>query len=113
LQTWLGGNEGPAVFSLELGRNTKEGMNETLLPDYIALRRPPNLPFPDQMHRLVTIDRPQGTFRRPEPQTRCNPFLYESMVLLNGVGTERDSACSGAGNPGPWADPRCPRISDK
>jgi hypothetical protein len=46
-----------AMFSLELRRDAKEGMNETLLPD-IALRQPPDLPFPDHMHRLVTVDRP-------------------------------------------------------
>jgi hypothetical protein len=63
LQIGFGGGEGPAVFSLELSRDAKEGVNETPLPDHIALRQPPDLPFPDQMHRLVTVDRPQGSFR--------------------------------------------------
>jgi hypothetical protein len=40
------------VFSLELRRDAKEGMNETLLPDHISLRQPPDLPFPDQSKRL-------------------------------------------------------------
>jgi hypothetical protein len=60
-------------------------MNELPLPDHIALRQPPDLSFSDQMHRLVTIDRPQGPFRRPEPQTRGNPLLDKSVVLLNDV----------------------------
>jgi len=74
-----------AMFSLELHRDAKEGMNETLLPDHIALRQPPDLAFPDHMHRLVTVDRPQRTFCRPEPQARRNALLDESMVLLNDV----------------------------
>ena len=80
------------MFSLELRRDAKEGMNETLLPDHISLRQPPDLSFPDQMHRLVTIDRPQGPFRRPEPQTRGNPLLDKSVVLLNGLITN-DKFC--------------------
>jgi hypothetical protein len=46
---------------------------------------PPDLPFPDQMHRFVTIDRPQCSFCRPEPQTRRHALLDKSMVLLNDV----------------------------
>jgi hypothetical protein len=80
------------VFSLESRRDAKEGINETLLPDHIALGQPPDLPFPNQMHRLVTIDRLQGPFRRPEPQTRRNPLLDKSVVLLNGLITN-DKFC--------------------
>jgi hypothetical protein len=41
----------------KLSRDAKEGVKETPLPDHIALRQPPDLPFPDQMHRLGTADR--------------------------------------------------------
>jgi hypothetical protein len=44
------------------------------------------------MHCLVTIDRPQGPFRRPEPQTRRNPLLDKPVVLLNGLITN-DKFC--------------------
>jgi hypothetical protein len=44
------------------------------------------------MHRLVTVDRPQRTFCRPEPQARCNALLDESVVLLNGLITN-DKFC--------------------
>ena len=73
------------VWRVELRSDAKEGMNEPALPNHIALRQPPDLPFPDQMHRFVTIDRPQCSFCRPEPQTRCHALLYKSMVLLNDV----------------------------
>jgi hypothetical protein len=63
----------------------KRGMNELALPDHIALRQPPDLPLADQMHRLITVCRPQCPFWRPEPQTRRNALLDESMVLLNDV----------------------------
>jgi hypothetical protein len=59
--------------------------NEPALPIHIALRQPPDLPFPDQMYGFVTIDRPQCSFRRPEPQTRRYSLLDKSMVLLNDV----------------------------
>jgi hypothetical protein len=38
LQIGFGGVEGLAVFSLELRRDTKKGVDETPLPDHIALR---------------------------------------------------------------------------
>jgi len=85
LQIERGGAERLAVFSVELRSDAKEGMNESALPDNIALRQSPNLPFPDQMHRLVTVDRPQCPLCRPEPQARRNALLDKSMVLLNDV----------------------------
>jgi hypothetical protein len=42
------------VFSLEACRDAKEGMNETLLPDHIALRQPPDLPLLDQSSRCLS-----------------------------------------------------------
>ncbi len=51
------GGERPVLGGVELRSDAKEGMNEPALPNHIALRQPPDLPFPDQMHRFVTIDR--------------------------------------------------------
>ena len=85
LQIGAGDREGPAVFRVDLGGDAKQGLNEPELPDHIALRQPPDLPFPDQMHRFVTVDRPQCPFCRPEPQTRRHALLDKSMVLLNDV----------------------------
>ena len=73
------------VWGVELRSDAKEGMNEPALPNHITLGQPPDLPFPDQMHHFVTIDRPQCSFCRPEPQTRRHALLDESMVLLNDV----------------------------
>ena len=85
LQIGFGGGEGPAVFRLELSRDANDGVKETPLPDHIALRQPPDLHFPDQMHRLGTVDRPQRSLRRSEPQTRRDRFLINrwscSMTL--------------------------------
>ena len=85
LQIGPDGGESPMVFRVELRSDAEESVNEPALPEHIALRQPPDLPFPDQMHRLVTVDRPQCPFCRPEPQTRRNALLDKSMVLLNDV----------------------------
>jgi hypothetical protein len=69
----------------ELCRDAKEGMNQSDLPDHIALRQPPDLAFPDQVHRLVSFDRSHSPFRRPKPQARSNALLNEPMVLFNDV----------------------------
>ena len=89
LQIGTDGGERPAVFRVELHSDAKEGMNEPALPDHIALRQPPYLPFPDQMHRFVTVDRLQCPLCRTEPQTRRYALLDKSMVLLNNVGLNR------------------------
>jgi len=60
-------------------------MNELALPDHIALRQPPDLAFPDQMHGLVTFDRSHSRFRRSKPQARSNALLDEPAILLNDV----------------------------
>jgi hypothetical protein len=60
----------------KLSRDAKDDVKETPLPDHIALRQPPDLPFPDQMHRL---EPPTGTTDSPRP------LLDKSMVLLNDV----------------------------
>ena len=73
------------MFSQESRSDAKESMYESTLADDITFRQPTDLPFPDQMHRLVTVDRPRRTFCRPEPQARRNALLDKSMVLLNDV----------------------------
>src|SRR5580765_6790343 len=79
LQIGPGDREGPAVLRVDLGGDAKHGLNEPDLPDYIALRQPPDLPFPDQRHRFVTVDRPQYSFCRPKPQTRRHALLDKSI----------------------------------
>jgi hypothetical protein len=77
--------DGEEFLVIRLCSNAEEIVDEPPLADNISLLQPPDLTFPNQMHRLVTVDRSQGSFHRPKPQARCNPFLYKSMVLLNDV----------------------------
>ena len=67
--------DGEEFLVIRLCSNAEEIVDELPLAHDISLLQPPDLTFPNQMHRLVTVDRPQGSFRRPEPQTRRNPLL--------------------------------------
>ena len=69
----------------ELGSDTEYCVDELALRYWIALRDPTDLPFADCMHRLIPFDRSAGTLHRSESQTRHDPLLDESMVLLNDV----------------------------
>jgi hypothetical protein len=60
-------------------------MDELALPDHIVFVQPSDLPFSNQMHGLVTVDRLQSPFHRPKPETRRNSFLDESVALLDHI----------------------------
>jgi len=62
LQIGSGGCERPVVWEWKLRSDAKGGMNAPASTNHIALRQPPDLPLPDQMHGFVTIDRPQCSF---------------------------------------------------
>lgn len=76
-------------------------MYELPLRYRIALRDPADLPFPDCMHCLVTLDRSTRAFRRTESKAGRNPLLDESMVLLDDVIQVR--RCSAATAPAEFA----------
>ncbi len=57
-------------------------MDELTLTDRITLRDPPDLPFSDCMHRLVTLNRSPRSLRGPKTEARRDPLLDEAMVLL-------------------------------
>jgi len=55
------------MFYLGLRSDAEQTVNELTLPNHIAPRYPTNLTFSDRVHVFVTVDRPLGSFRRPEP----------------------------------------------
>src|SRR5215469_4506503 len=110
--------------------DAEDVVNELALPHYIVFVQPSDLPFPNQMPGLVTVDRPQSPFRRPKPQTRRNSLLNDAMILLDHVvqirgGTTATAPTEFAGLlqlanrssvrrmsihiNDPWADPAAPR----
>jgi len=65
--------------------NAEQTVNELTLPNHIALPQPTDLPFPDRMHRLVSLDRSLGAFHRSKSQARVDPLLNEPVILFQDV----------------------------
>src|SRR5687768_10319506 len=73
------------IASMCLRGDAENRMDELTLSYRIALADPADLPLADCMHRLVALDRSPRPFRRAKTEARRNPFLDESMVLLDDV----------------------------
>ena len=75
----------PGSLATALRSDTEQSVYELALTYRIALRQPSDLPHPDRMHCLVTIDRYPWRFHRSEFEPRCYLLLDEAMVLHNEV----------------------------
>src|SRR5882672_7428803 len=64
---------------------TKDAVNESDLPDHISFCQPADLPFANDVHRLVSGDRVQRAVGRSKPKTGGDSFLDESVVLFHDV----------------------------
>jgi hypothetical protein len=68
------------------GGDAEELVDELALADNIPLGQPTDLSLPDQMHRLVSFDRPPRVLRRTKAKTRHNALFDEawscSMMLF-------------------------------
>jgi hypothetical protein len=69
----------------ELSSNAEQRVDEFTLTYDVAFRQPADLPLPNQMHCLVTFDRPPRPFCGPKPQARNDAFFNKAVVLLNNI----------------------------
>ena len=76
--------KGPRTSGALLG-DTKDAVNESDLPDHSSFCQPADLPFANDVHRLVSGDRVQRAVGRSKPQTGGDSFLDESVVLFHDV----------------------------
>jgi len=72
----------PEVVFVKLRSDPEGQLNKPHVPDYIALRQPPDLPLPDHVHRLVACDSSQRTIDGSEPEAGRNPLPDETVILL-------------------------------
>lgn len=60
-------------------------MNESPLADGIAFWQPADLSLSYRVHSLVTLDRSQRSFNRPEAEAGSDALFDESVILLDDV----------------------------
>jgi hypothetical protein len=60
-------------------------VDESDLPSDIRFAYPSNVPLPEHLHRLVTLNRPSRSLEFPEPWLGIYSTLDRSMVLFQDV----------------------------
>ena len=71
----LTGQVRPVPTSGTLCSEPEHPLDETDLPNDIALCQPTHLPLADHVHRLIPLDRSQRTVDRSEPLAGCQALL--------------------------------------
>jgi len=73
--------EGAATSSGE----AKHPIDKPVLRSHVTLPHPPNLSFPNLVHRLVTLNRPSCTTELTKMLLGADPFLDRTVILLEDV----------------------------
>ena len=63
----------------------KHPIDKPVLRSHITLPHPPNLSFPNLVHRLVALNRPSRTTELTKMLLGADPFLDRTVILLEDV----------------------------
>ena len=77
---------GETVDAASSGGQFEELVDELNLTPNISSAHPPNLPLPDHVHRLITLNRSLRRLEFPESLLGVHPAFDRAVALLGNVG---------------------------